>query len=860
MSLALAEPSNSATSTTAESAASAPQSPKHASHSQDTSAASAEKPAEQPSAAPPKSESNPGHACQWVDCDKVLPDPESLYNHLCNDHIGRKSTGNLCLTCKWKDCGTTCAKRDHITSHLRVHTPLKPHVCEICKKPFKRPQDLKKHEKIHTEEHHAQHRHSKAITVSDPSFTQRVRGEAGKSASLTPKPRTSSEDLQVPIARAKSGSLSLSDGSSDFGILPTPSPDIAHSPIRYSAPESHGSLYHIQEPLPSWEVLRPDGTTTTATNTGGLGAKRSYDYGVGDFVLDVKKRRVNPSYDPHMVERLNSLAQSQSLSNATGRRVTVGPPSTNSGFNPRSVSFDIRSPEELAAVNEFLIALGRDVSSVGSNQTRHVSSHHTSSAPTAAHPGDYSSPQSYFDAAGLSELGLAGMPGVPGSGAGYHGDVGYGTAASAAAANSILQASSNPYPSRANHQSVQPVQYSNLYQAPHDSVYPPSDLEYGHQHQHQRRISLSPGSFHHPSPSHFLSTSQESISFGGSSPHSTMSTPPTATPPHLHSTVPTLPTLPPDAGFSSFDYLRSRPAPPPTIQLAPVDLGSRNVRTIVPLKTASESASRAAPSPMEPKLGSGGTPLSNGTTKRSVHVGPPAKLTSAAVSALSSGSRSGQSPAGSSLYPLLTKGDDQYKLPPLQHHYKSPSPATTRGPTRSPSPSHSDEDEPMESVSGRSTPTRSNSSTPSPPATSQGRTVLPPIRSLTSSSEGRVRYADLAQELQRERSHPDRLAGDVSRIALSSPISSPSLHHRRVQTTENSKQSDAAEDERRKEHAKLILDLLVTINTEYRKNFGTPPPLVDSKSNVSSAPSTTNNVRRRIWEDESRRDVEMIAA
>ncbi|KZO95963.1 hypothetical protein CALVIDRAFT_455728, partial [Calocera viscosa TUFC12733] len=74
---------------------------------------------------------------------------ELLYIHLCNDHIGRKSTGNLCLTCKWKDCGVSCAKRDHITSHLRVHTPLKPHNCEICNKAFKRPQDLKKHEKIH---------------------------------------------------------------------------------------------------------------------------------------------------------------------------------------------------------------------------------------------------------------------------------------------------------------------------------------------------------------------------------------------------------------------------------------------------------------------------------------------------------------------------------------------------------------------------------------------------------------------------------------------------------------------------------------------------------------------------------------
>ena len=123
--------------------------------------------------------------CQWDNCEKAYADAETLYNHLCSDHVGRKATNNLCLTCHWKDCGTTCAKRDHITSHIRgqhrltrrivcqsgsniihaVHTPLKPHLCDICQKSFKRPQDLKKHEKIHTEAHHVQHKHSKAITV-----------------------------------------------------------------------------------------------------------------------------------------------------------------------------------------------------------------------------------------------------------------------------------------------------------------------------------------------------------------------------------------------------------------------------------------------------------------------------------------------------------------------------------------------------------------------------------------------------------------------------------------------------------------------------------------------------------------------
>ena len=77
------------------------------------------------SPSPPKSDNSPTtdppplHKCLWVDCTQSFLDPEALYNHLCNDHIGRKSTNNLCLTCKWKDCGTSCAKRDHITSHLR---------------------------------------------------------------------------------------------------------------------------------------------------------------------------------------------------------------------------------------------------------------------------------------------------------------------------------------------------------------------------------------------------------------------------------------------------------------------------------------------------------------------------------------------------------------------------------------------------------------------------------------------------------------------------------------------------------------------------------------------------------------------
>ena len=57
--------------------------------------------------------------CRWVACDHTATSADELYDHLCNVHVGRKSTNNLNLACKWEGCGVKCVKRDHITSHLR---------------------------------------------------------------------------------------------------------------------------------------------------------------------------------------------------------------------------------------------------------------------------------------------------------------------------------------------------------------------------------------------------------------------------------------------------------------------------------------------------------------------------------------------------------------------------------------------------------------------------------------------------------------------------------------------------------------------------------------------------------------------
>lgn len=62
--------------------------------------------------------SGPDYKCIWSNCIQSLVDPKSLYNHLRNDHIGKKTTGILSLICRWKGCSTSCTNRVHIISHL----------------------------------------------------------------------------------------------------------------------------------------------------------------------------------------------------------------------------------------------------------------------------------------------------------------------------------------------------------------------------------------------------------------------------------------------------------------------------------------------------------------------------------------------------------------------------------------------------------------------------------------------------------------------------------------------------------------------------------------------------------------------
>ncbi|KAI8908396.1 hypothetical protein EDD86DRAFT_178084, partial [Gorgonomyces haynaldii] len=72
---------------------------------------------------------------------------DTLYNHLTEQHVGRKITRNLCLECRWLHCTqkNPFSKRDHIVSHLKTHVNLKTFVCPTCQHSYKWLHDFNHH-------------------------------------------------------------------------------------------------------------------------------------------------------------------------------------------------------------------------------------------------------------------------------------------------------------------------------------------------------------------------------------------------------------------------------------------------------------------------------------------------------------------------------------------------------------------------------------------------------------------------------------------------------------------------------------------------------------------------------------------
>lgn len=435
-----------------------------------------------------------------------------------------------------------------------------------------------------------------------------------------------------------------------------------------------------------------------------------------------------------MIQRLSNLSY---LSNMAAVNQAHGAPNGHGGyphhpmFNPRSVSFDVHTPEELAAVNEFLITLGRDV-------TTTTRPHHTSSRNAPADYEDHA-PHSYFNPAGLNELGLAGMPGIMGGGP--------GSGTSYPDPSSFAGSGIPAYPSK----SIPGMNFSGHHQG---SMYPDilaasyTDL----QRRGDRQIAPLPTSFnsdsHYHSPQPFISSP---LDF--ESPHSSMSTPSNST--------------------HEFDYVMPSRRPPPIAQMAPIDYTGKSMRNMPQLRSNPEDH---RPEPVEPKL--------NSNVRQR---GLPAKL-------VSSMAPSELKAKPSSLYPSLIMGDEELKLAPLQTPHRSPSPAST------------------------SSTTPSRSSTASPEPIEAAHPTLPGIRSIGAA---------------------EHLASCVKQIDIDSE-SETSDSERSAASEMDWEENDDEEASRREEHAKLIKDLLLLINSDFRRKHGASLKQgVDSESrSVTPVPSS----------------------
>ena len=211
--------------------------------------------------------------CRWLACSERFQNAEALYEHICEKHVGRKSTNNLNLTCQWNACRTTTVKRDHITSHIRVHVPLKPHKCDFCGKSFKRPQDLKKHVKTHADD---------SVLVANRG-PQDQNGPVNPAYRRAPGPNSSYFDHNGQMRGANPG------------------------PYGQPHPNGQGSYYH-QQAAPSYHA-GPMGYPAYPQAHPAMGArgdfighqaapfegrKRSFEE-LNEFFGSIKRRSINPA-------------------------------------------------------------------------------------------------------------------------------------------------------------------------------------------------------------------------------------------------------------------------------------------------------------------------------------------------------------------------------------------------------------------------------------------------------------------------------------------------------------------------------------------------------------------------------------
>ncbi|KAE8451296.1 protein with putative role during mitosis [Mollisiaceae sp. DMI_Dod_QoI] len=237
-------------------------------------------------------------SCQWDKCSERCTSAEALFEHICEKHVGRKSTNNLNLTCGWNSCRTTTVKRDHITSHIRVHVPLKPHKCDFCGKAFKRPQDLKKHVKTHADD---------SVLLRSPE----QHGHAGQGSGYRQGGKVIA-NLQNLAANG-----GYYDHSAQMHPGPAPSYGAHHS--------THNGYYAPQQPSSYAPVYYPvSHGGDLGQHTAYDGRKRGYD-ALNEFFGDAKRRQIDPNSYAQVGQRLMALQGVPIHSGGISEYIPAGP-------------------------------------------------------------------------------------------------------------------------------------------------------------------------------------------------------------------------------------------------------------------------------------------------------------------------------------------------------------------------------------------------------------------------------------------------------------------------------------------------------------------------------------------------------
>lgn len=225
---------------------------------------------------------------------------------------------------------------------------------------------------------------------------------------------------------------------------------------------------------------------------------------------------------------------------------------SNGRFIPTSVSLPIHSPEELEAVNAFLLQLGRNVTGTNSNGTHSQSQSHLHPHSASTNHSSHGQPprmqvntqhlqtaptENWFDPATLAQLGLAGLPGLPSAPSSdhqySHSPNNYNSANVSRDYAALLRQLHLPDLSANATHHDNSMNHRPAYEYTHGRTPPPATLSpvsssgssHGHSFSHGGSglppHRLSPGSLYdHPVsasfPSHRHSDTQLKTSFGGS--------------------------------------------------------------------------------------------------------------------------------------------------------------------------------------------------------------------------------------------------------------------------------------------------------------------------------------------------------